>query len=407
MTFLTLSSDPEFMKFLAGKGQTGGVSQNIQELFGKNVFSESDEEEWKRHRSVLNLAFTPDSMKRVLEVSASEMRDRLFPIIDKHTERDSFEDVSLVALDIIGRAGFYHDFDTFQTKESKTFNFYKVVDEWSRIFPTYQMTPEWLRKRRFGDLGRLWEISDIFKQTIGGIIKEREHELKQEQDRPENDLLTLIMTSSQKEGLSEDEMIANGITFFFAGHETTAKTLGFALYLLAVHQDKQQAMQESLQNISYDLTWEDYEQGKLMYAEAVMKETLRLFPVVIGITRENHATFEWEGYKIPERTFIAPTWSASHISAEYWRDPLDFTPERFIPGHEREEIPKPFSYSPFGCGPRACVGRRFAEVEGIVVLTMLLKRYNVRLRDKGYKLEEVMVFALKPKENPILVFERR
>jgi hypothetical protein len=47
--------------------------------------------------------------------------------------------VSLVALDIIGRAGFYHDFDTFQTKERKTFNFYKVVDKWSRIFPTYQI----------------------------------------------------------------------------------------------------------------------------------------------------------------------------------------------------------------------------------------------------------------------------
>jgi cytochrome P450 len=101
-------------------------------------------------------------------------------------------------------------------------------------------------------LGGLWRLA--ISSNKPSVVSLNSVNMKQEQDRPENDLLTLIMTSSQKQGLLEDEMIANGITFFFAGHETTAKTLGFALYMLAVHQDKQQAMQESLQDISYDLT---------------------------------------------------------------------------------------------------------------------------------------------------------
>ncbi len=407
---LVIFSDPEFLKYMAGKGHKVlrkdiGIPVELGEMFGPNVFSEPNEEEWKRHRQVLNQAFTPDSFARVLQATVSEVEERLYPLIDKQKERDSFEDMSRFTIDIIGRAGFYHDFDAFnKSKNTNDIDFPKVVEEWSELQPGYGMLPQWLRLKKDGMMKRIWQLNDIYKSIIEKILVQRKSELE-EPDRPHNDLLSLIMKSA-KDDISEAEVVANGIVFFFAGHETTAKALGFALYSLASNPEKLRALQDSLESLE-KITWEDYESGKLEYAEAVIKETLRRYSPAIGVTRAPNRTIEWNGMKIEKGTFCVPCWGGLHVHPDYWKKPLEFVPERFVHGHKLEEKQVPFTYAPFGNGLRSCIGKKFAEIEAAVALALLAKRYNVILKDPNYEMDELTVFALRPRVNPILVYEKR
>ncbi len=117
-----------------------------------------------------------------------------------------------------------------------------------------------------------------------------------------------------------------------------------------------------------------------------MNETLRLFPPVISIPKVNvddvtftttNAAGEKRTISVPRNTYLAICTPSLHHNPRYWADPDEFKPARFLGSYNRD------AFLPFSGGPRGCIGRGFAETEGVAVLTLIVSRYKVVVREEA------------------------
>lgn len=174
--------------------------------------------------------------------------------------------------------------------------------------------------------------------------------------------------------LTNDEVVAQVFMLYLAGHETTANTLTFVSYELALNQEVQDRVVQEIQDQIGEKEPTYDAMSKLKYMEQVIMETLRMFPPQTRLYREIQETVTVGNYTFPKGwTVVVPVFSI-HRDPEYWPDP-----ERFFPG--RFENPKStqnkFFYIPFGQGPRICLGMRLALLELKVSLVHVLRRVRL------------------------------
>lgn len=206
--------------------------------------------------------------------------------------------------------------------------------------------------------------------------------------------------------LSEDEILAQAIVFFLAGYETTANALSSILYELAVNPDIQQRLYEEIQEAKAKDSSLSYQTVQsLPYLDAVISEGLRMYPPAMSVGRECNAE---EGYHIPEINFTLkkgesvtfPVVAIHHLE-EYWKQPEVFNPDRFLP--ENRHLLTPYTYLPFGGGPRSCIGMRFALTEAKLGLANIIDRYQITRTPKTpKKLKIILSFPLL-KTEPIYI----
>jgi len=152
--------------------------------------------------------------------------------------------------------------------------------------------------------------------------------------------------------------------------------LAWLLYELAKNPHIQERMRAEVQSSFSDdeeLTSEKLE--KMQYMENVIKESLRLHSPGYLTNRMAISDVEIGGYLVPGGTVIILPMDAIQHSSHYWSNPEMFDPERFNEKDGQTSV-QPFSYFPFGCGPRMCIGNKFAVMEMRVVLTTLLKKFS-------------------------------
>ncbi|CAG2164302.1 unnamed protein product [Oppiella nova] len=182
-----------------------------------------------------------------------------------------------------------------------------------------------------------------------------------------------------KKYITEDEILAQAWIFFQAGYETTATTLTFATYELALNEDIQQKLYEEVLSavdakgdIDYDLL------SKLPFLDAVISETLRLHSPVLRLSRNcingdyklgNTGITLYKNQRVEIPTF------AIHLSEEYYPNAEKFIPDRFLPENRHKIVP--YTYLPFGAGPRNCIGMRFALMEAKLGLAQVLRRFKI------------------------------
>jgi cytochrome P450 len=206
---------------------------------------------------------------------------------------------------------------------------------------------------------------------ILGIIEAR----KQSQDA-RDDLLSLLIHARDEGGgqMTDDQVRDEAIILFLAGHETTALALTYALYLLAMHPDAQARLGDELQRVLGGRSPGLGDLDKLAFTEAVILESMRLYPPAWGIARESTAPVEIAGYAFPKgATFVMSTW-AVHRDPRIFDDPTAFKPDRWQ-GDLQKRLPR-FAYFPFGGGPRVCIGNRFAMMEAKLVLASAAQRFR-------------------------------
>ena len=174
-------------------------------------------------------------------------------------------------------------------------------------------------------------------------------------------------------------MLAQAWVFFVAGYETTATTLTFASYELALNPEVQERLYEEVMTAvdsKGDIDYDDL--AKLPYLDAVISETLRIHSPVMRLVRVAN-----EDYKLgntgltirKDQTVEIPIY-ALHHSEEFYDQPFKFNPDRFLPKN-RQKI-TPYSYLPFGAGPRNCIGMRFALMEDKVGLAQVIRRFRFK-----------------------------
>ncbi|MFI8964294.1 cytochrome P450 [Streptomyces sp. NPDC053493] len=201
-------------------------------------------------------------------------------------------------------------------------------------------------------------------------------------ERP--DLLSRLLAAQDETGahLSDREIRDETVTLYIGGHETTSSTLVWAWYLLSRNPRAYEALGAELDRVldGREPGFDDY--ASLIYAQAVVKETLRLYPTIWLLTGTAKEGAVLGGVPVPPGTRVWSSQWATHRDGRWYRDPLEFRPERWITAEggagEAEEIPE-YAWYPFGGGPRVCLGTRFAMVEAVLILAVLARRFRLDL----------------------------
>ncbi|EFA05730.1 probable cytochrome P450 6a23 [Tribolium castaneum] len=242
----------------------------------------------------------------------------------------------------------------------------------------------------------------FFMKVVTDSVKYRE-----ENDYVRSDFMQLLIEMKKQNQLTIEEIAAQCFVFFIAGFETSSATLTFALYELAKNQNLQNvARDEILANCPNEITYDSL--ADLKFLDQVVDETLRKYPPLLYVTRQCV-----KNYKIPDEdvviekgTLVAIPISALHSDEEFYPKPETFEPERF--SKTEKSLRHPYTFLPFGEGPRMCIGKRFGLLEVKLALTCLLKNYkfSVNCKTKEPLAMRVDTVVLAPKDEIWLDLEK-
>jgi cytochrome P450 len=164
-----------------------------------------------------------------------------------------------------------------------------------------------------------------------------------------------------------------------AGHETTAGTLFWAAYMLALAPELQERLAAEAQAADLANPTGCQSDGRLPLIRATVDETLRLYPAAFVIVRRALGADTIAGHPVKRGDVVMVSPWVLHRHRKLWVDPEAFDPGRFLPG---AKPPARFSYLPFGAGPRVCIGAQFALIETVLSLARLLARFRLVLEDR-------------------------
>ncbi len=206
--------------------------------------------------------------------------------------------------------------------------------------------------------------------------------LPRDPDRPRDlfDLLSQARDPETGAGFDHAQLRDEVATMILAGHETTAVTLFWALYLAALYPEQQRALAEEAQAADLGEDQAAASLAQLPKLRAHIDEALRLYPPAFLIVRQAVAADEIMGRKLEAGTVITISPWVIHRHHKRWQNPDAFDPSRFLPG---APVPERYAYMPFGAGPRICVGAQFALTEATLVLARLLARFRIALAGTG------------------------
>ena len=196
---------------------------------------------------------------------------------------------------------------------------------------------------------------------------------------PPRDLFDLMVAARDPEtgNAFTDEQLGDQVaTMILAGHETTATTLFWSLYLLALDPASQDQLAAEVQSVTVNGAL-DLE--RLKFTRAVVDETMRLYPPVFLIARSAAGPDTVAGRPVKNKDVILIAPWLLHRHEKLWRDPNAFIPSRFMPG---APPPDRFAYLPFGVGARVCIGAHFALVEATLALAKIIGAFRIELLDQ-------------------------
>jgi cytochrome P450 len=210
------------------------------------------------------------------------------------------------------------------------------------------------------------------------------------------DLLSMLVEARDEDGsqMSNQQLRDAVMTFLLAGHETTALALSWAWHLLAENLQAEQKLHEELDRVLGGRTPAISDLPLLQYSEAVVKESMRLYPPAWAVARTAIHEFELAGYRIPSGANIVMSPWVMHRDARFFPDPLKFDPDRWSTKGCRDLAR--FTYFPFGAGPRQCIGASFAMMEAVLVLATIAQRFQLS-PVRGQPVEPVPSMTLRPK----------
>ncbi|KAH7360821.1 cytochrome P450, family 5, subfamily A [Rhexocercosporidium sp. MPI-PUGE-AT-0058] len=410
------------------------------ELFGPNVDTLNGEA-WQRHRRLTTPPFNERNSSLVWRESITQAKGMIKSWVSTGREGVSktTSDTMTLALHVLTAAGFgtTYDFEGGVTKLSGDHKMsYKNALRMilGNIFVSYlvksNQAPAYIPKSTVTEVGT---ALTEFQQYMEDMIDEEKAKIGT--SMANDNLMSVLVHASESEGrgddrggLTKEEMLGNLFIYNLAGHDTTANTIGYAVYLMASDSKWQAWIREELDVVfsgQTDLGEDDYEIAfpKLKRCLAVMYETLRLYgPVVIipkttGAKTATAIDFVRRTYIIPSNTTILVSMTALNSSPHYWGpDALTWRPDRWITnkgdctGLDTEEMMQPPKgrFLPWASGPRVCPGKKFSQVEFVAVMARLFRQHFVMpVVNEGESEDDVKRRVLETVEDSKLVMTLR
>lgn len=384
---------------------------------------------WKSRRKLL----TPAFHFRILEDFISVFDEQSKIMVSKIKEKinDEYMDIvpmaTLCTLDIICETAMGIHLGSQENRESD------YVQAMHNVAETFiaRVTKPWLwsdflfyRTQLGKKFRKSVEIMDNFTRQVIQARKEeviKDKKIKYNEQNSDNNEMTFAYGKKRQafldllldhhlkdDAMTEDDIQEEVDSFMFAGHDTTAVGISWAIYALGLYPDIQLKVQEEVDSIlgdDYDrpITADDLKQMK--YMELVLKETQRVFPSAPFVARDLVENLNVNGYILPKGTTCIIFSYMLHRNEEVFPNPEKFDPERFLP--EKCVGRHPFAYTPFSAGPRSCIGQKFAFIEEKVMLAIIVRHFNITSLDQRDKLNIKMEMVLRSKNGLRLRMEER
>ncbi|EZA57484.1 Cytochrome P450 9e2 [Ooceraea biroi] len=390
--------DPELIKLITSKhfdtfmDHRDFVDETQDVLFGKSLFSLRGDR-WRQVRALLSPAFTSSKMKGMFKLMSECGADFGTYLAQMPPEKRTMEmkDVfGRYTVDVIATCAFGVSVDSMR---NPTNDFYVYGTEAAGFniimflkFLVFYTTP-WLAR-----LLKLKFIRDQVKNFFGDLV-ETTIRTRDEKGIVRPDMLQLMMESRGKEGkpdMTIDDMMSQAFIFFLGGFDSTSAAMCFAAHEIAINSDVQEKLQNEIDNVLEETSGQaPYDAiNNMEYLDAVVNETLRMYPVAILTDRLCLNDFELppalpgaKPYTIKKGDGIWIPMYGLHHDPKYFEEPEKFDPDRFL-GERKKHSLNCGAYFPFGSGPRMCIGNRFALLEMKALLFHLLARCSLKPCEK-------------------------
>jgi len=352
------TSDPT--KLLAGVG-----NEVLRPLLGPRSVLTLDEPEHMRQRKLLLPAFHGDRMKLYGEViaTATEREISQWPVGEPFAVQESMQ---AITLEVIMRAvfGVRDDAERLEQIATPLRNLLDSMADMRRLFGLQVSS-----SKRNGPLSPWRHFRKTLLHPADDVLYEEIRAHRADPSVAErDDILSLLLSAVDEdgEGLTDSELHDELMTLLLAGHETTATALSWTLERLIRHP-------AVLARLTAEVRAGEGDE----YLDAVIKESLRLRPVVPAVARYLTEPTELGGRVLPAGVHITPSIYLTHHNPDIYPEPHSFRPERFL-----ERPAGTYEWIPFGGGTRRCLGASFALFEMKIVLAEVLRRFDLPTTDE-------------------------
>lgn len=359
---IVMTSDPAAIRavFTAKADQlhAGEANMVLAPIVGDNSVLVLDEDRHLRQRRLLLPPFHGERLRAYLE-EIDQIAETAIDRWPRDAAISVRDEAQKITLDVILRVVFGI------TDEARTIEFRERMNaidlnRWFRRFalmPVVRRVP-WLARRIFADFFTSKADFDALMAEEIGLRRAAPDAAQRE------DILSLLLQACDDEGrpMTDAELIDELVTLVVAGHETTATALAWCFELMLRHPDVWRRVQEEALA------------GGDEYVDAVIKESLRMRPIIPLVARVVREPFDLPGYRLPPGSAIAPNIFLAHYREASYPQAAEFRPERFV-----GETPEGSVWLPFGGGVRRCIGASFAQYEMRVVIQAVARRVELRL----------------------------
>jgi cytochrome P450 len=371
---------------------------------GEGLLS-AEGEQWRTQRHILAPMFarkTVIGFGSAMTRAADALIDRWSSLGDTLT-LDVAAEMAKVTLDVLERTifsdGFRSDAEAIRVAMATYFNTIGKISPLD-VLGVPDFVPRFSRLRVRSTL-------KFFEAEVDRVISDRRRALATCPGDVPNDLLTLLLLAVGPETgdrITEAELRSNILTFIAAGHETTANSLTWAMFLLSQSEPWRQRIEVEADR-ELKGTTADAAADRLIETRAVIEEAIRLYPPIAAISRVALDYDQLGREQVRPGTLIVISPYVLHRHHLLWHRPNEFDPGRFL-GVERSKIDR-FAYLPFGVGPRKCIGFAFALQEATLVLATIAKHFTFDL-SPGHTVWPMLTVTLRPENGlPMIVRKRK
>jgi len=343
------------------------VHNTFRPVIGDGIFS-SEGDFHRRQRKLMSPPFQPRHIASYAEIMG-QYGEQIQQTWSDGSIIDVNHQMTNLTMSVIGKALFDADVftETDELGSAMTVTTEYVAHALSVLFPPPYDWP--LPRNR-----RTHRAAQVLRNHIQHFIDVRRNSLTER-----NDFLSILLQARDEDGkpMSDEQLMAECLILFGAGHETTATALSWTWYLLCQHPEIYQKVQLEVDSVLQGRTPTYEDLARLPYCLQVFKEAMRLYPPAYLLSRRALCEVEIDGYHVPKDMVVLYAPYTLHRREEYFPEPEKFDPERFTPEREKQ-LPR-YAYLPFGAGPRICIGMYFAMMEGHLLLATLAQRVSFSL----------------------------
>jgi len=385
---IILSRDNEIAQYILQKNQKNYHKSKFQSVYlskylGKGLLT-VDGDFWLKQRRLIQPAFHKQKMNQLVDNMNKTIAFELENVVVEKPI-DLFPVMSQLAFNVVAKSLFQ-----LSISEEKLNRIKFIIEEVQNFLIKEIRLPHkswWFSLT--GQVKKHLELAEENNSIIQEIIEQR---LTSKEEI--NDLLNMLLETRYEdtgEGMSVRQLVDEIKVLFIAGHETTANALTFTLYLLAKKPDVQQKVFDEIIDVESQ-TGDIVEQlQKMTYTNAVLNESMRLYPPAWITDRQNVTDDMLAGYHIKKETLIGVSFYELHRNPKYWENPDEFDPERFL--GDQKKLSMQYFY-PFGAGPRMCIGSGFAIYEMCLTISQIIKKYVIKSNKNSIEFNPLI--TLKP-----------